>query len=271
MTSSVSNDKKPTTDSIEIKLLTLNCWGLKFVSAHRLERIHAIADFIASCSPFNSPSQSIDSIQAFSPDLTTSSHHHHHLPKPNPLPSSSLLSTKPLIKTTNHSHHHITTNHPHQTSSSSSTTTTTSHSSSHQTSFEPHSKSFDLIALQELWVYHDFLVIRDRAKQAGFRFSKFFHRVISSSASPSVVVSSTYPSSVRWRSSRLTSVFRFLSSLSTPDPHQSFKPSSARSAQPFSPPLSPSLPLHPGSRRIGREAEEGPTHHALKLLALCPS
>lgn len=175
MTSSVSNDKKPTTDSIEIKLLTLNCWGLKFVSAHRLERIHAIADFIASCSPFNSPSQSIDSIQAFSPDLTTSSHHHHHLPKPNPLPSSSLLSTKPLIKTTNHSHHHITTNHPHQTSSSSSTTTTTSHSSSHQTSFEPHSKSFDLIALQELWVYHDFLVIRDRAKQAGFRFSKFFH------------------------------------------------------------------------------------------------
>ncbi|KAI9056971.1 DNase I-like protein [Trametes sanguinea] len=36
-----------TTDT-RLRLLTLNCWGLKFVSKHRKERVAAIADFLAA-------------------------------------------------------------------------------------------------------------------------------------------------------------------------------------------------------------------------------
>ncbi|KAH9443430.1 hypothetical protein Pst134EA_015661 [Puccinia striiformis f. sp. tritici] len=130
-------------ESIQLKLLTLNCWGLKFVSAHRQERIHAIADFLANSSNTHSRSCSTNSLEPFSD-------HHHRSP-------SSSNTAKTLIAGSEIPAHKST-----EVINSSS-------------SFRSNPKSFDIVALQELWVYHDFLVIRDRAKEGGFKYSKWFH------------------------------------------------------------------------------------------------
>ncbi|KNZ53888.1 hypothetical protein VP01_310g11 [Puccinia sorghi] len=151
-----------------IKLLTLNCWsvpstltltdkdiltesftrrgvcvrGLKFVSAHRQERIHAIADFLASSSTLHSRSPSANSLEPFS-DIA-----HQQSSSKTQLASSETRNnlSKP------------------------------SHDTTSDSSFNSHSSnSLHIVALQELWVYHDFLVIRDRAKEGGFQYSKFFH------------------------------------------------------------------------------------------------
>ncbi|KAA1066375.1 phospholipase C type enzyme [Puccinia graminis f. sp. tritici] len=124
---------------VHVKFLTLNCWGLKFVSAHRQERIHAIADFLACSSSLHSRSCSTNSLEPFS-DLAHSS---------TKIPAGPEIPNK------------------HSSASPQPTNETTSFGSS--------SKSFDIVALQELWVYHDFLVIRDRAKEGGFKYSKWFH------------------------------------------------------------------------------------------------
>ncbi|MBW0499645.1 hypothetical protein O181_039360 [Austropuccinia psidii MF-1] len=119
--------------SIQLKFLTLNCWGLKFVSSHRLQRIHAIADYLAA----SSPKDSNDLIRPFS-DLNNN--------------QSDLNSNKPII--------------------------------------EPSHSSYDIVALQELWVYHDFLVIRDRAKESGLIYSKWFH---SAALGSGLAILSRYP------------------------------------------------------------------------------
>ncbi|OAV99374.1 hypothetical protein PTTG_04558 [Puccinia triticina 1-1 BBBD Race 1] len=127
---------------IHVKLLTLNCWGLKFVSAHRQERIHAIADFLACSSSLHSRSCSTNSLEPF----------------------SDLGNTNPSAKTPAAG-----SELPNNKSSG------TAQASNEASAFGSGSKSFDIVALQELWVYHDFLVIRDRAKEGGFKYSKWFH------------------------------------------------------------------------------------------------
>ncbi|EGG05254.1 uncharacterized protein MELLADRAFT_36888, partial [Melampsora larici-populina 98AG31] len=49
---------------------------------------------------------------------------------------------------------------------------------------------YDVVALQELWVYHDFCVIRDRAKEGGLIYSKWFH---SAALGAGLAILSRYP------------------------------------------------------------------------------
>ncbi|KAM0788191.1 hypothetical protein ACM66B_001350 [Microbotryomycetes sp. NB124-2] len=90
-----------------LKVLSLNCWGLKYVAHKRRQRLLAIAEWIASTAHSNN----------------------------------------------------------RRTSSSSST----------QSSSSAHSRQYDVIALQEVWVRQDFDVIAARAKEAGLVHSRFFY------------------------------------------------------------------------------------------------
>ncbi|KAG0152376.1 hypothetical protein CROQUDRAFT_667265 [Cronartium quercuum f. sp. fusiforme G11] len=137
-------------DSTKLTLLTLNCWGLKYVSSHRVERIHAIADFLASSSISHSRSSSIISNEPFT-DFQTS--------------------------TSNNNNNKNTNNNDNNDININNTPSNRSRSQSNSTKIIIDSKTgqYDVVALQELWVYHDFLVIRDRAKEGGLIYSKWFH------------------------------------------------------------------------------------------------
>ncbi|KAH9814293.1 Endonuclease/exonuclease/phosphatase [Melampsora americana] len=127
--------------------------GLKYVSSHRVERIHAIADFLASSSTTHSRNTSVNSLEAFS-DL-----------QPNSQSVSPILNHK---------------TEPHSRS----------HSNSTKILIDDKTGTYDVVALQELWVYHDFLVIRDRAKEGGLVYSKWFH---SAALGAGLAILSRYP------------------------------------------------------------------------------
>lgn len=143
-------------DSMKLTFLTLNCWGLKYVSSHRVERIHAIADFLASSSTTHSRNTSINSLEAFS-DLQPNSQ-----------------SVSPIIHQNQNQ-----TNHRNRSNSNST-----------KILIDDKTGKYDVVALQELWVYHDFLVIRDRAKEGGLIYSKWFH---SAALGAGLAILSRYP------------------------------------------------------------------------------
>ncbi|CAH7666159.1 Endonuclease/exonuclease/phosphatase [Phakopsora pachyrhizi] len=168
---------------IQLKFLTLNCWGLKYVSAHRVERIHAIADFLASSSASQSRNGSITSLEPFKDVPKNSNDEANRDNTKNVNGFGDANSTTDVNNPTT-----LTSN---QQSSSKTYKNSSSINKNSSTMFESSNfNNYDVVALQELWVYHDFLVIKDRAKESGLRYSKWFH---SAALGAGLAILSRYP------------------------------------------------------------------------------